>query len=249
MRTSAPFDRWDLDELDQRLLAHADAVVAMEDIAAGNSRAGVIGLRHDVDNVIEPAVRIAEWEAVRGYRATFFVLHTAPYWENKDLLRRSLARIAGLGHEIGFHINALTVALTTGRDPVEVVDDAVGELRGYGHYVHGVVAHGDSLCYQARFVNDELFAEVSRPDWGTPDRVLEHQGVRVPLPRVPRSRFGFDYDPNWLSRADYLSDSGGRWSQPFDDTCDRFGGLDGQLHVLWHPDWWGSAFDVHKVAA
>lgn len=249
MRHQEPFGRQDLDELDRRLLSQADAVVAMEDIAAGNTNPNVIGLRHDVDNVIEPAVRIAEWESLRGYRATFFVLHTSPYWQDKTLLRSSLERIADLGHEIGFHINALTVALETGRDPIDVVDEAVGELRGYGHDVHGVVAHGDSMCYRANFINDELFSESPRPAYGSATRTLEHRGVRVPLRPVARSRFGFDYDPNWLSRADYLSDSGGRWSQPFDDTADRYPTLDGQLHMLWHPDWWGAAFDRQQVAA
>jgi hypothetical protein len=62
------------------LLNEAVAVVPMINVAKGQQWPRVIGLRHDVDNVIEPAVRFAAWEAERGYRSTYFILHTAPYW-------------------------------------------------------------------------------------------------------------------------------------------------------------------------
>jgi hypothetical protein len=83
---------------------------------------------------------MAQWEAERGYRSTYFILHTAPYWQDKDTLQASLEVIADCGHEIGFHINAITKPLIgTGRDPLEIAAEAVGELRGYGYEVHGVV--------------------------------------------------------------------------------------------------------------
>ena len=96
MRTHAPFRPDDLVALDG-LLEQATAVVTMAEIHAGVSDPRIIGLRHDVDNVIEPAVEFALWEAERGYRSTYFVLHSAPYWQDKDLLQRSLHRIAERG--------------------------------------------------------------------------------------------------------------------------------------------------------
>lgn len=244
MRDREPFQADDLAELGD-FLDRADAVVAMENIADGLTGPGIIGLRHDVDNVIAPAVALAEWEAERGYRSTYFVLHTAPYWQDKDTLRASLEAIAECGHEIGFHLNAITAAIQTGRDPLEIVDEAVGELRGYGHTVRGVVAHGDPACYRFNYVNDEIFCESARPDWGQPDR---HIVGNLRLRPVSRKWFGFDYDPNWLSRGDYLSDSGGVWSQPFGEVAERFP-TSGQLHILVHADWWGQAFNVLEVAA
>lgn len=238
MRRSSPFRADDLADLDERLYSRASAVVAMRDVFDGARGNGVIGVRHDVDNVIDPAVAMAEWEAERGYRSTYFILHTSPYWQDKDLLRRSVDRIAELGHEIGFHVNAISEAITSRRDPVEIVEEAVAELRSFGHPVSGVVAHGDPLCHQYGFVNDEMFLESARPLYGAADRTVA--GI-VPLRPVSRSRFGFDYDPNWLSRGDYLSDSGGTWSQPFDKVANRFPGP-GQLHMLVHADWWGEAF-------
>lgn len=242
MNAHEPFQPSDLAELGD-FYDRALRIVAMADIADGDHAPEAIGVRHDVDNVIEPAVQMAEWEAARGYRSTYFILHTAPYWADKELLRRSLDTIASCGHEIGFHINAITAAIETGRDPVEIAREAVGELRGYGYEVRGVVAHGDSACYAHRFVNDELFVESARPEWGDPDRVVG--GVQ--LKPIPRYLLGFDYDPNWLSRGDYLSDSGGSWSQPFDEVAGRW--PNGQLHMLVHADWWGQAFVPTGAAA
>ena len=236
MNESAPFQPSDLDEFGE-FLARADAVVPMSEIAAGRTDPRVIGLRHDCDNVIGPAVQLAEWEAEHGIRSTYFILHTAPYWQEKETLVAALDAIADCDHEIGFHLNAITVAVETGRDPVMVAVEALEELRGYGYHVRGVVAHGDNACYQHGFINDELFVESARPDYGAPDR--EVGGVR--LRPVSRASLGFEYDPNWLSRGAYLSDSGGRWSAPFDEVAWAWPSS-GQLHMLVHPDWWAEAF-------
>lgn len=237
MNQREPFQPSDLMELGE-LLDRADRVVAMEDIADGLHEPGVIGVRHDVDNVIGPAVAMAEWEAERGYRATYFILHTAPYWEQKDTLRAALKVISECGHEIGFHLNALTVAIETGEDPLDITQDAVDELRSYGYPVRGVVAHGDPACYEHHFVNDEVFTESRRVGYGKADRVIADT---VKLQPVSRSDLGFDYDPNWLHRGDYLSDSGGHWSQPFNDAAETWPSR-GQLHMLVHPCWWAEAF-------
>lgn len=240
MNQTEPFQPSDLEELG-RLLDRASCVVAMEDIAAGITDNLGIGLRHDVDNFIEPAVAMAEWEYERGYRSTYFILHTAPYWQEKETLKAALEVIAECGHEIGFHLNAITESLTTGRDPLAIVAEAVAELRSYGHKIHGVVAHGDQNCYLHNFINDEIFVESPRPDYGPPDRSI---AGFVQLRPVPRAHFGFDYDPNWLPRGEYLSDSGGTWSQPFAEVAARFPAETGQLHMLVHPDWWSNAFDL-----
>ena len=129
MNESAPFQPSDLDELGE-FLARADAVVPMSEIAAGRTDPRVIGLRHDCDNVIGPAVQLAEWEAEHGIRSTYFILHTAPYWQEKETLVAALDAIADCDHEIGFHLNAITVSIETGQDPVQDRDHgAVEELR------------------------------------------------------------------------------------------------------------------------
>lgn len=244
MREREPFQPQDLDELDDRLLARATAVVPMREVAAGKTHPSIIGLRHDVDNVLPPAVAMAEWEADRGYRSTYFILHTAPYWQDKPTLVAGLDRIAECGHEIGFHVNAITEAIKTGGDPILIADKALAELRDYGHEVTGVVAHGDPYCYRHRYINDEIFTESPRPDMGPACRNI----AGVELEPISRAWFELEYDPNWLPRGKYLSDSGGQWSSPFDDIAGGWPGY-GQLHMLVHPDWWGEAFDVVRAAA
>lgn len=243
MRLRAPYRPDDLADLDERLLDRALAVVSMRRVAEGFTAPHVIGLRHDVDNAIEPAVAFARWEAARGYTSTYFILHTAPYWSDKALLRRSLDEIAALGHEIGIHNNAISASMLTGEDPLAILEDAVTELRDYGIDVRGTVAHGDRLCYAddgtVRFVNDEIFGECPRPTIGDHGREI----AGFPTARAHLSDFGLDYDSNWLGSREYLSDSGGIWRDPgFDQIADAFPFPDSQLHALIHPDWWGEAF-------
>jgi len=243
VRPDAPFRADDLAELDSKLLGRATSVVAMEDIAAGADRApGVIGMRHDCDNVIEPAVHLAQWEAERGYRSTYFILHTSPYWDDKPLLQRSLEQIANSGHEIGIHLDALTAALMHGGDPLEIAHQAIEELRGYGYPITGSAAHGHRLCREVGYVNDEIFVECRRHEFPDGERVLHWDGRDVKIQPVPLATFGLTYDSPWLPRDIYLSDSGGRWSQPFDTVAAEYHPGRHDLHMLVHPDWWGEAF-------
>jgi len=103
-------NKTDLDEL-ELLLSTASAVVSMREVHAGARADDIIGLRHDVDDnngSLDTAALIAQWERDRGYRSTYFILHTAPYWQEKDTLQAALEIILECGHEIGFHVNAIT---------------------------------------------------------------------------------------------------------------------------------------------
>ncbi len=233
MRVCSPFLPDDLEALDS-LYAKAWEVSAMEDVYDGDRESHTIGLRHDCDNVIVPAVRMARWEADHGYRSTYYILHTSPYWRDKTLLRESLEDIANCGHEIGIHNDALTVALETGRNPADVLHEVTDELRRYGHEIRSTVAHGNHRCRIDHYVNDEMFDTCYREDYGDIGRL----GFET----SPLSAFGLDFDANWIGRGDYLSDSGGRWSQDF-ATLHATWPSKGQLHMLVHPDWWAEAFE------
>jgi hypothetical protein len=242
MRTKAPFLVDDLQELDERLLRRAERVVPMRDVFKGDRGKRVIGLRHDVDDnpySFETALAFAGWEFERGYSSTYFLLHGSHYWDEEMLTL--VERFVDLGHEVGIHVNAIAEALLLDRDPHMILAEAIHELRGTGVRISGCVAHGDNLCHEVGFVNDEMFVESRRADWGEPDRVLAFGRVRRKLEPLPRSVYELEYDPNWLPRSDYLSDSSGKWSQPFSEVVQRFG-TDGQLHILIHPDWWVDAF-------
>jgi hypothetical protein len=240
MRHRGHFGPDDLRKL-EAFYERADGVFNMSYVFDWKVQGDIIAVRHDCDNVIAPAVDMATWECERSYTTTYYILHSSPYWQDKALLRESLEVIAESGHEIGIHNDALTVALQTGRDPKEILHEAIGELRSYGYPVRSTVAHGHALCGVARYVNDEMFQGCSRPVYGAPDRTLEHRGRRVPITPAPLSEFGLDFDATWLPRGDYLSDSGGSWSKPFDQVANGWP-ASGQLHMLVHPDWWAAAF-------
>ena len=239
MRAHSPFLTDDLEALGG-FLSSAMCVVSMEEVFDGWRHEAQVAMRHDCDNVIHPAVEMARWEYDRGFRSTYYILHTSPYWKDKPLLQRSLEVIAECGHEIGIHNDAITVALQTGRRPSDVLAEAVGELRSYGHTIRSTVAHGNARCHVDHYVNDEMFTECRRDAYGDIGRL----GFQA----YPLSAFGLDFDANWLPRGDYLSDSGGQWSQPFDEVAAAFP-TRGQLHCLVHPDWWAQAFVPVKAAA
>lgn len=236
------FLREDLYELGD-LYARAAAVVPMREIAAGATDPSIIGLRHDVDDnhgSLDTAMRLAEWESERGYHSTYFLLHDSHYWNDVASAARDLEQ---MGHEVGLHLNAIAEAIRQKRDPIDILAEALDHLR-VAATVTGTVAHGDQLCHQHGFVNDELWAECARASYGSPTRVIG--GIQI-VP-VSLADYGLDYDANWISRGDYLSDSGDRWSQPLEDVSARFPGS-GQLHILQHPDWWAEAFTATEIAA
>lgn len=232
-----------LARLDREILAPARAVVSMHEVYLGATGEDIVGLRHDVDDnagALDTAVKIAEWEQERGYRSTYFMLHTAPYWLRNDF-PHCLDLIAACGHEIGIHANAIPEALRTGRDPAAILAEAIEQLRQWGHPPLGVAGHGDKLCRDAEgkvtFVNDEIFQECARPEMGSPRREIIRGEAAVTLQPMPLAHFGLAYETYRLPHTRYLSDSGGNWSMPFQAVRDQ----QGQLHVLWHPDWWSAA--------
>lgn len=242
MRDQGPFFPEDLRDLDARLLSRADRVVPMRDVFKGDRGSRVIGLRHDVDDnplSFETALAFAQWEFDRGYSSTYFLLHGSHYWDDEMFVQ--VGRFVDLGHEVGIHVNALAESLLVDEDPHMILARAISQLRRVGVRVSGCVAHGDSLCHEVGFVNDEMFVESARPNYGDPTRTLELGDVRRKIEPLSRSVYDLEYDPNWLPRAMYLSDSGRRWSSPFEETVARWE-RGGQLHVLVHPDWWTEAF-------
>jgi hypothetical protein len=228
-------DRVALDKLDA-LCATADRVQPLSDLhdfILGNR---TIGMRHDVDdNGFDSMLAMAEWEARRGRTSTFYVLHTAPYW-NDPRLPRQLQIIQAMGHEIGLHNNALAVWWLTGckYDPFEIFREALHELRGFGLTIRSTAGHGDDACYAGRFVNYSMFEEAQgsvRAPWRSFEEIsgLEPRSIK---------EFGLDFLGEFVPKSDYVSDSGDRWSTALDLVIFPDPKETKPLVILQHPDWY-----------
>ena len=104
-------------------------------------------LRHDIDFSPAAALRLAEMEAARGVRATYFLLLNTFYYnllgpEHADVARR----IAELGHEVGLHYDLRFLQAFPGRRFKELLDEQarlLGRLSGVP--VESVALHQPAL--------------------------------------------------------------------------------------------------------
>lgn len=180
-----------------------DAVVPLREFAQGE---GGIGLRHDVDSRLESAMRFARLEHDRGLRATYFVLHTAEYWDAPGLLP-SLGRLQAMGHEVGIHHDLVTLEKLDGVDPGERLRADLERLRNAGIDVRGAAAHGSPWCGRLGYHNNYVFA-----GWDEPLEAFPDVSVRR---KLRPADFGLEYEAYHLGEDAYFSDArfdgGGRW--------------------------------------
>jgi hypothetical protein len=182
-------------------------IVPLREFARG---AGDLALRHDVDSRLDSAARLARLEHERGLRATYFVLHTAPYWDGVDLVHR-LRHLQELGHEVGFHNDLVTAWRVGGVDPREVLEKALARLRGGGIEVVGAAAHGSPWCHRLGFHNNYVFAGWDEPQPGFPSRDVPE--------KLDPAEFGLEYEAYHVPHDAYFSDSSfadGRRAHPAD---------------------------------
>jgi hypothetical protein len=270
MRDNAPFNLNDLEDLDTLFMSKAEQVVPLREVVAGARSPNVIGMRHDCDNAqsLVIATHMAAWEAERGYRSSYFILHDSLYWDAPGF-EDYLEEIASHGHEIGIHVNALATALRTGCDPDMILEEALERLRGLGHDVVGAAGHGDRLCSygagegEGWFANDEQFLECRRGQVGDTiveggSREVTRGAASILIQPRPMADFGLEYEALFCALPFYFrfSDSGGKWNPDWRTTAPLFDGWcrtadvpqkdtdPKQLHMLIHPDWWNNAFPM-----
>jgi hypothetical protein len=214
---------------------------------AGPSGRVLVGLRHDVDDRLDSALRLAELEHRRGLRATYFVLHTARYYGGSGVhdsrLLPALQRLQELGHEVGWHNDLVTLQLVYDLDPVEYLAAELRWLRENGIDVVGTAAHGSVHCHRLGFHNNEFFL-----DW--PEAVPGGRESRARIPVGGRERelrrgrladFNLAYEAYHLGVDRYFSDAqfdgrGRRWHPDLLELGELRSGE--RVVVLLHPCHW-----------
>jgi hypothetical protein len=182
-------------------------VVPMREFAEGR---GDLALRHDIDSGLESASELAHREHDRGLRATYFVLHTAPYWSRPDLLER-LRELQSLGHEIGFHNDLVTLERTQDVDIDEYARRELERLREAGLAIVGAASHGSPWCHRLGFHNNYAFAGWDEPVPGFPSVTVQR--------KLDPAALGLEYEAYHVPHDEYFSDASfanGRRRNPLD---------------------------------
>lgn len=196
-------------------------VVRLCEFGAAEAREqAVVGLRHDVDDRLESALRLARLEHRHGLRSTYFVLHTAAYWHDPSLILTLRALQDDLGHEIGWHNDLVTLQCVYGIDARAYLARELGRLREGGLRIHGVASHGSPYCYRLGYHNNYFFADFPEEVPGFPNTsVVRTDRGECTIEKAHLADFGFYYEAYHLDNGLYFSDS------TFNDRG-----------VRWHPD-------------
>lgn len=225
-------DRVALAKLDE-LCDRANRVVSMREIMDGDIDEYTIGMRHDCDDRAGDSILpLAQWEARRGRRSTFYLLHTAPWYERalEDCLP---AKLQALGHEVGLHYNWVPKWEALRVDPCAVLDYELHRLKLAGATVSGAAGHGDDACYRTKLVNYSMFTDSGEARF--PWRSYEEATGNA---QVNPCDLGLSYLAEFLPKSLYISDSGDTWQPKLSEAADLFPAVDGPTVILQHPDWY-----------
>lgn len=172
-------------------------------------------LRHDIDRHMSSALRMAQTEYSLDVQSTYFFLSSAKYYEDEMFIENCL-KLQDMGHEIGLHNNALTVAVKTECDPRTVFEKELKYLRENGIKVFGTSAHGDYACRRFAYTNYEIFKECITPYKQMPILFrpkflyLKHRLDKITLHNLELSDYSL-YEAYFLPRDFYLTDCRGTW--------------------------------------
>jgi hypothetical protein len=198
-----------------------------------------VGLRHDVDDRLASALQLARLEARRGLRATYFLLHTAPYYRRERSVMKAFRELQdGLGHEVGIHYDVLSLQLAEGADARAVLRDELAWLRSGGLRIGGAASHGSYWSHKLGFANADFFAAEPRFVDG------------VELARGTLAEYGLDYEAyalgNEHARSDAHFDASGRRWHPELLAHESFRPGE-RIVVLTHPCLWDASVAAKAV--
>ncbi len=222
-----------------------------------NNKKIVIGLRHDVDNDLNLALRFSESESRLGFRSTYFILHTAPYYlvnpdiktVHTDSIIPVLKFMQDEKHfEIGFHNDLVTLQAVYNIDPVNFLHKELSWLRSNGINIYGTASHGSNYCYIYYYLNYYFFVECTYPVVGqfVNNLTLPIGGAMIPMKKGTFSDFDLRYEAYFLNNNKAFSDAtiinGIRWDIGMLDLDDLHPG--DRVIILTHPIHWHKASTI-----
>ncbi len=241
-------------------LKHFGPTVPVSELLSRNNEPNLVALRHDVDYCIDVALEGAAGEYKAGARASYYILHTAGYWNDPKLIDKCL-QLQDFGHEVGLHTNLLAEWHRGAIDDIAgALDKILKPLRAAGLKISGAAAHGDALCYEAGFTNYWLFRDLKPSDPRVSehgvtaegskagpsnrcidypkdrDAVVRHDGKSFPFWSLKLADFGLAYEASRVHGQRYFSDSGGAWKRSPDPIGEDLS--TGRNVVLMHPIYW-----------
>ena len=190
-------------------VAHGYAVSSFEDYLAAPHERHLI-LRHDVDNSIEIAVRVARIDARHGCTSSFFIrVHAQGYNPLSLSSLLAIREIEELGHEVQLHLEG-GLHEWLGSSDLDWADRqrAIFEA-AVGRPIGGLSLHEPARMGGAAFA-DELVRS-----WGLVYHAYEDRFMNPSMK--------------------YLSDSSGHWRE---GHFGSWVGREPLMHVLTHPFWW-----------
>lgn len=225
-----------------------------------NSNKVVIALRHDVDISLSHAFDFSETESKNGFRSTYYILHTAPYYlknpgdmavHTESILPVLQKMQSERNFEIGWHNDLVTLQLIYNINPVDFLTNELKWLRFNGINISGSASHGSPYCHTYHYLNFYFFEECSLPvvnGFPNNEGVLK-DGQFVALQKGWLADFNLDYEAYFLNNNKYFSDAsitnGIRWHTGMLDPGMLSPG--DRVIILVHPVHWHKASTIAGI--
>ena len=168
-------------------------------------------LRHDIDQSLTDAVRLAEIEAEEGIHSTWFMLLRTDFYNPASAAsQKSIRRLIELGHEIGLHF-----------DEVAYAGGSTGSRTRS--------STEERILLEAKILSDICGQPITTVSMHRPSKATLESDLRI-LGIVN------SYGKTFFHDFKYLSDSRCNWREPVLDIV-RSGEYD-RLHILTHAFWY-----------
>lgn len=169
-------------------------------------------LRHDIDNSLPQALRLAEIEAEDGVKSTWFVLLRTDFYNPASAAaQKTLRRIRELGHELGLHFDEMAY-------PQEGASCTAGSS-----------STEELIRHEADILSDICGCPITTVSMHRPSKATLEADLQIP-------GMVNSYGQTFFHDFKYLSDSRHRWREPVEDII-RDGEYD-RLHILTHAFWY-----------